>query len=402
VQAEEAPQAPVGQGQAGRWAVVLVCAAWVAGVLWQLARLGHGLWLVRRLARSLRPPAGPRWAALAAEAARRVGLRRPPRVAVSDLAAAPLSLGLLRPVVVLPAALEEEGLDDGEALGVLLHESAHVARRDHLVGLLQRLAGAALWWHPLVGALCRELDGVAEEVCDNHVVRAQGNGLGFARCLVKLAEQALQASSLPATVGALGAGAAARGLEGRVIRLLRQQGDTLTGLTRKMALALGAFVLAGVGLATVAPLKAEAPPVPAAAPEEEAAPAVLPVPRADSTENVRVEAKPNRERLVGTWKVVKLAPGFPMGKKCRFTSDGKVDLTMNLRFVGKMGKGEFRGVFVVSTPGTYEIDGDRMKIVFNGGGTASKGRAHLSTITLLNDNELKLRDGKGKTIHFRK
>ena len=55
-------------------------------------------------------------------------------------------------------------------LAVLCHESAHLARRDHYVVILQELLASALWFHPLVHLFNRMLNRVREEVCDNHAI----------------------------------------------------------------------------------------------------------------------------------------------------------------------------------------------------------------------------------------
>jgi beta-lactamase regulating signal transducer with metallopeptidase domain len=232
---------------------LILMAAWALGTAWQTALLIRGLWLVVRLRRSLREPDDPRWALLAKEAARDLGLPRAVSVAISELAPAPVSLGMWRPVIIIPDSLDKV-LNDEDRLGILLHESAHVARGDHFAALMQRLARAIFWWQPLVRALGQELDDVQEELCDNHVIRAQGCGVSFARCLVKLAEWALHWGELPTAAWLFGR---ARGLEHRVTRLLKKERSTTTRLTSGMALGLSLFVLVGGSLLAVGTVKAD-------------------------------------------------------------------------------------------------------------------------------------------------
>jgi beta-lactamase regulating signal transducer with metallopeptidase domain len=250
--AEPSDTAPA-RWPAAEWLPDILVIVWGLGAAWQAVLLGRGLWLVRRLRRSVRAPRDPRWAYLAVKAARYLGLRRAIQVGVSDLARAPVSLGMARPLIVVPAVLES-ALDDEDILGILLHESAHVARRDQLAGFLQRLVRVVFWWQPLVGILCRYLDEVQEELCDNSVIEAQGSGVPFARCLVKLAEWALGMRELPAVAGLLGR---RRGLEHRVVRLLTQEGGTPTHRTGRVGLYLLPFVLAAGGLVAAVTVKAE-------------------------------------------------------------------------------------------------------------------------------------------------
>ena len=62
-------------------------------------------------------------------------------------AIAPAAIGIVRPRIVLPAALD---LGDDELASILAHECAHVSRRDNLLALIDAAFGAALWFHPLV------------------------------------------------------------------------------------------------------------------------------------------------------------------------------------------------------------------------------------------------------------
>ena len=60
----------------------------------------------------------------------------------------PFTYGLLRPVIVLPASADEWTTDRRRS--VLLHELAHVRRRDLLTNAIVQLACAVYWFHPLV------------------------------------------------------------------------------------------------------------------------------------------------------------------------------------------------------------------------------------------------------------
>ena len=82
-------------------------------------------------------------------------------------ASAPAAIGIFRPRIVLPAALD---LGDDELETILAHECAHIARHDNVLALLDAAAGAALWFHPLVWIARRILARAREEACDEIVV----------------------------------------------------------------------------------------------------------------------------------------------------------------------------------------------------------------------------------------
>lgn len=120
--------------------------------------------------------------------------------------------GALRPTLLLSAGLVRR-LSDEELRCLLLHELAHVRRRDTLFVHLQTLVCCLFWFHPLVWVLQRQWLQAREEACDDHVLALAGTRRGYAACLFKLVEFGLEpAGPLPA---------AGAGLAARVRRILR-------------------------------------------------------------------------------------------------------------------------------------------------------------------------------------
>ena len=101
-------------------------------------------------------------------------------------AVAPAAIGIVRPRIVLPAALD---LGDDELASILAHECAHVARRDNLLALIDAAFGAALWFHPLVWIARRILARAREEACDEIVV-ARGTPDVYLEALAKVCRAA--------------------------------------------------------------------------------------------------------------------------------------------------------------------------------------------------------------------
>lgn len=103
-------------------------------------------------------------------------------VVVSDRVRVPLTAGFLRPMVVLPPA--HASWSSGRLRAVLLHELAHVVRRDGLSLLALRLVACVLWFHPSVWWLIRRFRLEAELSCDEQVLRAGVPAIAYARWLV--------------------------------------------------------------------------------------------------------------------------------------------------------------------------------------------------------------------------
>jgi GWxTD domain-containing protein len=86
----------------------------------------------------------------------------------SLVCAAPVTVGWLRPVVILPEGWRHWSAARLDA--VLTHEQAHMRRRDPLVQWLALLNRAMFWFHPLAWWLERRLSALAEQACDEAVL----------------------------------------------------------------------------------------------------------------------------------------------------------------------------------------------------------------------------------------
>lgn len=100
------------------------------------------------------------------------GLRRPVALRRSDRISAPLTYGLLRPVVLLPKGMEEAGEERMEY--VLAHEFVHIRRWDGLWKLLLTAALCIHWFNPLVWLMYLLANRDLELSCDQAVVRRFG------------------------------------------------------------------------------------------------------------------------------------------------------------------------------------------------------------------------------------
>ena len=115
-------------------------------------------------------------------------LRRRVQVRSSDRISAPLTYGLLRPVILLP---ENFAFQDGRLTGyVLTHEWVHIRRLDSLTKRLIIAAACLHWWNPMVWVLYVLFNRDLELSCDETVVRLHGAGTraDYARALIRMEE----------------------------------------------------------------------------------------------------------------------------------------------------------------------------------------------------------------------
>jgi uncharacterized protein (TIGR03435 family) len=114
-------------------------------------------------------------------------------VRVSDRVSAPVTLGILRPVIVLPVDWSE--WDDTTLHSVLAHERSHVRRRDPAVQLLSLVHRVALWHNPLVWLLHQRIVRTAEYASDDAAVAATGDRATYAEMLLRFMQRRLTRSS---------------------------------------------------------------------------------------------------------------------------------------------------------------------------------------------------------------
>lgn len=102
----------------------------------------------------------------------------------SDRIAAPLTYGILRPVILLPV-----GIEQGDLPCVLEHEYQHIRRFDTLRKAFLAAALCLHWFNPLVWALYFLANRDMELACDETVVHSGANREGYAMALLRLEEQ---------------------------------------------------------------------------------------------------------------------------------------------------------------------------------------------------------------------
>jgi beta-lactamase regulating signal transducer with metallopeptidase domain len=137
---------------------------------------------------------------------------------VSDRVRAAAVLGCGSPVIAVAPALVQH-LDPDELDRVIVHEWAHVQRRDDLANGVQLIARLIAGWHPAVWWIDRRLQVERELACDEMTVAVTGSAKSYAACLVKVADLPLGGvSALPAP-GAL----SSSGLATRIRRLVSRR-----------------------------------------------------------------------------------------------------------------------------------------------------------------------------------
>lgn len=211
----------------------ILAGVWLAGALGLLLWHGTGYLLVRR---RLRAGSWEEPEDQILLAALWKGEHGAPEVLRTGDTAAPLSLGLFRPLVFLPAGLGEE-----ETAMVLSHELAHVRRRDLWYKFLLLLVNAAHWFNPLVWWMCRQAGRNLEYCCDDAVVAGRDAAFRYDYGQVLL-RHAAHGAGIPLYATRLSSGG--RQMKGRLMNLFlkKKTGVMLVAVALCAAVAVGALV----------------------------------------------------------------------------------------------------------------------------------------------------------------
>jgi GWxTD domain-containing protein len=160
-------------------------AVWLGGVLLLHIRTLAGWMSVYRLRQSGVCAAPPLWQERLSELAAGVGLSKPVALLESVRVDVPVVIGYLRPAILVPLGLLA-GMPADHLEAILLHELAHIRRRDYLVNLLQTVAENLLFYHPAVWWISGVIRAERENCCDDLVVAVRGNAHRYAVALTAL------------------------------------------------------------------------------------------------------------------------------------------------------------------------------------------------------------------------
>ncbi len=184
------------------------------------------------------------------------------RLAASSDVRVAAVLGLGSPIIAVHPALLAQ-LTNSQLDQVVVHEWAHVVRKDARATLVQQVLRALVGWHPAVWWTNRQIHLEREMACDEMVVAVTGAPRAYAACLTYLATLTRAPREAQLAVGAIGASGLTRRVrqvlawEGRPMGAGRLANPSLLALLVVLALWVGNVRMFGPALASVALLEAQ-------------------------------------------------------------------------------------------------------------------------------------------------
>ncbi|MBL4573360.1 MAG: M56 family metallopeptidase [Gammaproteobacteria bacterium] len=122
-------------------------------------------------------------------------ISRTVQVKFSEDIASPMSFGLFKPVVILPAVANDWA--ETTLADVMVHELSHIKRLDWPTMLFCHVLTSLLWINPLLWFASSRVDEDAEKACDAAVLRCGQDGVRYAEDLLRLARESLENKQAP-------------------------------------------------------------------------------------------------------------------------------------------------------------------------------------------------------------
>lgn len=192
------------------------------------------------------------WRLFVRNTAQQLGITRTIQVFLSETITTPLTIGFLKPLILIPIA-SINNLSTEQLEAVILHELAHIKRCDYLVNILLSVAEIMLFFNPFTQLLRKTIRVEREHSCDDWVLQFQYNASSYAEALFRLA--CLQPAPLLAMT-------ASKGKSDLLVRVQRMMDQKEKGFNYPRQL-LVFFLVTGI-LASMAWLRPATLPLPLA------------------------------------------------------------------------------------------------------------------------------------------
>jgi bla regulator protein blaR1 len=164
----------------------LIVLCWIVGTILCSLRVVSGWWYISRLRAETFAP-DQHWVLKLEHLAKELNVARLVKLAYSNKVTAPIVLGYLKPMILIPAGMLA-GLSTQQVEAIFIHELAHIRRHDYVINILQSLIETILFFNPFVWMVSGMIRREREYCCDDEVIRRNGSALVYAKTLTHLEE----------------------------------------------------------------------------------------------------------------------------------------------------------------------------------------------------------------------
>lgn len=126
------------------------------------------------------------WRLFVQKIAAQLNIKKNVRVFLSEQVSTPLTIGFLKPIILVPIASINH-LSTQQMEAVLLHELAHIKRHDYLVNILLSIVEIGLFFNPFTQLISKHIRKERENSCDDWVLQFQYEAPVYAEALLRIA-----------------------------------------------------------------------------------------------------------------------------------------------------------------------------------------------------------------------
>ena len=166
-----------------KWLVML----WFTGFLIFLLRFSGSFIYIYRLKNYQIYPVDELWNDQLRLLSGKIKMSRKVKLAESALARIPLTIGYLKPVILLPLGTLS-GVPPQQIDAILLHELAHILRKDYILNILQSVIELLFFYHPVTWWITGMIRQEREHICDDLAVAVNQDHINYIKALTTMEE----------------------------------------------------------------------------------------------------------------------------------------------------------------------------------------------------------------------
>ncbi len=126
------------------------------------------------------------WKLFVNKVAGQLGINQKVRIYLSELVQSPVTMGFLKPVILIPIASFNH-LTPQQLEAVILHELAHIKRHDYLLNIVLSIIELGLFFNPFTRLITKSISKERENSCDDWVLQYQYSPAMYAEALLRIA-----------------------------------------------------------------------------------------------------------------------------------------------------------------------------------------------------------------------
>ncbi|WP_428661671.1 M56 family metallopeptidase [Runella sp.] len=180
---------------------VLIVTIWFLVFCFKSAQATAGFIYIQRIRHSKTHEPSGYWKDRLQILSRKLGINEAVLFFESEIISVPAVIGFLKPVILIPIGFLTS-LPSNQIEAILLHELAHIKRRDYLMNLLQTFGEAVYFFNPAVVWISGLIREEREHCCDDLAISILANKTSFINALVSFQEYKLAQARLEMTFAA--------------------------------------------------------------------------------------------------------------------------------------------------------------------------------------------------------